>query len=122
MRCCSGSALPPEEALSAQLAHFAVEDELIQGLVLRLGLESREVLRVEFGVLHTCAGSGNRRFELIALLRLVRRNGRGTGAVLHGVLGITAVGKAHGRVLANLAADVLDRVLISNFSHGGFSG
>ena len=119
MRCCSGSALPPEEALSAQLAHFAVEDELIQGLVLRLGLESREVLRVLLGVLHTRARSGNRCFELVALLHLGRRNGRAALAVAHGVLGITAVSKAHGRVLANLAADVLDRVLISNFSHGG---
>ena len=82
--------------------------------------ESREVLRVLLGVLHTCAGSSNRRFELVALGLLAGSNGGGAGAVLHGVLGITAVRKAHGRVLANLAADVLDRILISNFSHSGF--
>ena len=99
-----------------------VEDVAVQGLVLRLSSESQLVLSSLHGVLHTRLRCLDHVGELLTMLLLVFGNRSGTRAVLDGVLGIAAVRKAHGRVLANLAADVLDRILISNFSHSGFSG
>ena len=99
------------------LRPLLVEDVAVQGLVLRLSSKSQLVLSSLHGVLHTrlrCLDHGG---ELLTVRLLVFGDGSGTRAVLHGVLGFAAVRKAHGRVLANLAADVLDRILISNFSH-----
>ena len=113
-------ALPAETALLRQLAHLVVEDVLVQGLVLRLLSESDFVGGILLRIQHTLAGGFHSGGELVAMCLLCTAYGRAALAVADGVLGITAVGKAHGRVLANLAADVLDRVLISNFSHSGF--
>ena len=94
-----------------------VEDVAVQGLVLRLSSESQLVLSSLHGVLHTrlrCLDHGG---ELLTVLRLASGNRSGTFAVLDGELGLPTVREAYCAGFANLAADVLNRVLVSNFSH-----
>ena len=93
-------------ALPAKAAVLLSESDFVGGILLRIQ--------------HTLAGGFHSGGELVAMCLLCTAYGRAALAVADGVLGITAVGKAHGRFLANLAADVLDRILISNFSHSGF--
>ena len=112
---------PPHPATRLlHLRELLVQHILVQRFVLGLCSEGLLVLQHLLGVLQTDARSLYCRLEDIAPLLLGVGDGGGALSVANGVLGVPSMREADGGVFADFAADILDRILVSNFTHSGF--